>query len=156
MRNKKEVQTNTKVPEIQSSHVILLVSGNYVLQLRDNKPTIAAAGQWSLFGGMINDNETPLQAIKREVKEELLITPPEFRFLWFKDYYAIFEKTFIRTFFFVADVSTEWPNHRLMEGEAASIFSFNQIQNLDIPSIMRQTIENFHKGTKIVGQRANE
>ena len=124
MRNKKEVQTKTKVPEIQSSHVILLVSGNYVLQLRDNKPTIAAAGQWSLFGGMKGNNETPLEAIKREVREELLITPSEFRFLWFKDYYAIFEKTFIRTFFFVSDGSTEWANHRLFGGGGGGIFLF--------------------------------
>lgn len=39
------------IPEIQSAHAILLVSGNYVLQLRDDKPTISARGQWSLFGG---------------------------------------------------------------------------------------------------------
>jgi len=39
------------------------------------KPTIASAGKWSLFGGMINGNETPLQAINREILEELNIKP---------------------------------------------------------------------------------
>jgi len=35
-------------PEVKTAHAILLLSGNYVLQLRDNKSGIAAPGQWSL------------------------------------------------------------------------------------------------------------
>jgi len=147
---------NRNIPEIQSSHAILLVSGNYVLQLRDNKPTIAATGQWSLFGGVINNEETPLQSINREVLEELSIKPAEYRFLWFTDYYSNFEKAKTRTWFFVSDISSVWNKHKLMEGQDVGVFKFEQLSFLDMPSVMRQTIENFHKGTKIVGQRIKE
>lgn len=134
-------------PEIQTSHVILLVSGNYALQLRDNKPTISAAGQWSLFGGMINDNETPFQAVNREVLEELSIKSAEYKYLWFTDYYSDFEKAKVRTWFFVRDVTAIWHEHRLMEGQAVGVFTFEQLANLDIPSVMRHAIERFHAQT---------
>ncbi len=101
-----------QVPKIQSAHAILILDGNYILQLRDDKPTIAAAGQWSLFGGKIKTGETPLQTIKREVDEELLTEPAEYSYLWFTDYFSPFEKTVIRTWFFASDVSAVWTSHR--------------------------------------------
>lgn len=137
-----------KVPKIQTSHAILLVSGNYILQLRDNKANIAAPGQWSLFGGMKKDNETPLETIVREIKEELSINPPEFQYLWFVDYYSAFERACVRTFFFTSDISALWQEQRLMEGQAVGVFSYEQIRNLDMPPVMRETIEKFHKQAK--------
>ena len=129
--------------KIQTSHAILQVSGKYVLQLRDNKPTIASAGKWSLFGGMINGNETPLQAINREILEELNIKPEEYRFLWFADYYSDFFREIIRTWFFVSDVTEIWSDHKLMEGQDVGIFPLEQIKNLDMARIMRETLEQF-------------
>ncbi len=134
----------SQIPEIQSAHAILTLNGNYILQLRDDKPTIAAAGQWSLFGGKIQDRETPLQTIKREIYEELSIKP-EYRYLWFIDYFAHFEKTVIRTWFFASDVTTLWPSHKLREGKAANSFTFEQLAGLDMPQVMHQTLERFHQ-----------
>ena len=134
-----------QVPKIQSAHAILILSGNYVLQLRDDKPTIAAAGQWSLFGGKIKIGETPLQTIKREVYEELATEPAEYNCLWFIDYFAPFEKTVIRTWFFASDVTTVWPGHKLWEGKAVRAFQFKQLAWLDMPQVMYQTLERFHQ-----------
>ncbi len=131
---------------IETSHAILLVSGNYALQLRDNKPTIAAAGKWSLFGGMRNKDETPLKTIRREVMEELSIAA-EFRYLWFTDYYSDFLKAFVRTWFFVSDVSGFWSEYKLKEGQAIDVFNFEQIKTLDMTSVMKQAIERFHNQT---------
>jgi len=132
-------------PYIQSAHAILLLGGDYVLQLRDDKSTIAAAGQWALFGGMEKPDETPLQAIKREVYEELSIEPDYYRYLWFMDYFSSFEKAIIRTWFFISDVTSVWPTHNLQEGQAVSTFRFEQIASLEMPPVMRQTIERFHQ-----------
>ena len=52
---------------------ILLERGNLVLQLRDNIPSIETPGMWSLFGGMIEKNEDPQEAMLREIEEELCI-----------------------------------------------------------------------------------
>ncbi|OHB70246.1 MAG: hypothetical protein A2W17_07640 [Planctomycetes bacterium RBG_16_41_13] len=137
-----------KIPELQSAHAILLNVGNYILQLRDNKPTIAASGQWSLFGGMRSKDETPLDAIKREIFEELSAEPAVFKYLWFTDYYADFEKTIIRTWFFVSDFSNVWSRHKLTEGRDVGIFNFEQLAGLVMPPVMRETIEKYHKSAK--------
>jgi 8-oxo-dGTP pyrophosphatase MutT (NUDIX family) len=136
-------------PKIQTSHAILLVSGNYVLQLRDNKPTITAAGQWSLFGGRLKPDETPLQAINREISEELSFRPKRFRYLWFRDYYEGHKKDKVRIWFFTADVSGPWPKHRLREGKAVGIFPFAQIKSLKMAVVIKEAIERFDASFKV-------
>lgn len=132
-----------KQPIVRTAHAILLLSGKYVLQLRDDKPDIAARGQWSLFGGRINPGETPLSAVKRELFEELLIKP-DFKFFQRADYYYDFVKGNVRTWFFVADIDNVWDKHQLKEGKAADYFSFAELRKLDIPDIIRQTINRYN------------
>ena len=42
-----------------------------MFQLRDNKKNIPHPNRWSLFGGGIKKGEEPVEAIMREIKEEL-------------------------------------------------------------------------------------
>jgi len=114
------------------------------LQLRDNKPDIAAPGEWSLFGGMIFKGEEPLETIKREIAEELCIDIKKFELLKFEDYYSNFEKTMIRTWFFVADITEFWPFHKLTEGQEAKSFTFEQLKDLTMPTVMKKILEYFH------------
>lgn len=132
-----------KIPDLQSAHAILLLAGRYVLQLRDNKPSIAAPGQWSLFGGMIQDGETPVQSVKREIYEELSIDPHQYAFLWYIDYIAEYEKEMIRSWFFEADVSMVWQNHILGEGQATGVFNYKETMNLAMPWVMRETLKRY-------------
>jgi 8-oxo-dGTP pyrophosphatase MutT (NUDIX family) len=134
-----------QIPQLQSSHAVLLLDGQYILQLRDNKPDIAAPGQWSLFGGMIADGEIPLQSIQREIFEELSIRPKEFQYLWFIDYIAEFEQEWIRSWFFSADVKAVWPHYRLMEGQDVGIFPYEQTKTLKMPWVMKEAIERYQK-----------
>lgn len=137
--------TDPEAPVLQSAHAILLLDGQYILQLRDDKPDIAAPGQWSLFGGVIADAETPLKNIQREIFEELSIRPREFQYLWFIDYIAEFEKEWIRSWFFSADVKDVWPQHKLMEGQDTGTFSYEQTRTLKMPWVMLETIERYQK-----------
>ena len=139
------MEPELKEPEIQSAHAILILDGNYILQLRDSKPTIAAAGQWSLFGGRINTGETPLQAIKREIYEELAVKPVEYQYLWCTDYFAPFEKDVIRMWFFASDITSEWHGHKLEEGKAVKSFQFKQLAKLDMPSMIYETLARFRQ-----------
>jgi 8-oxo-dGTP diphosphatase len=50
---------------------ILYQEDKFLMQLRDNIPTIKYPGQWGLFGGHIEPGETPEVAVKRELIEEL-------------------------------------------------------------------------------------
>lgn len=131
-------------PKVETAHAILRLFDKYILQLRDDKPDIAARGQWSLFGGEINPEEAPLEAIKRELFEELLIKPGEFRFLWFTDYYYDFVKGIVRTWFFMSSVDDVWSAHQLKEGKAVDAFSFDELKELDIPDVIRQSLNRFH------------
>lgn len=45
--------------------------GRWLLQLRDDVPHIIAPGCWSLFGGHLDPGETPEQALRRELREEI-------------------------------------------------------------------------------------
>jgi 8-oxo-dGTP pyrophosphatase MutT (NUDIX family) len=70
------LQVNPQPPHAVAA-VILLSDSTYLMQLRDNKPSIAFSNCWGLFGGDLEDGESPLAAIRRELIEELGITGPE-------------------------------------------------------------------------------
>ncbi len=51
--------------------IIVLDDGRYLLQHRDDIPGIWFPGHWGCFGGAIDAGESPLDALKRELSEEV-------------------------------------------------------------------------------------
>lgn len=51
--------------------------GRYLMQLREDLPHVAYPGHWGLFGGMIENEETPEESMRRELLEELNFEPGE-------------------------------------------------------------------------------
>lgn len=52
--------------------IAILYQGNkFLLQLRDDKPTIYWPGQWAFFGGRLEPGELPDVAMRRELTEEI-------------------------------------------------------------------------------------
>ena len=54
----------------KSVHAIIFFKGKYFIQKRDNKKNIHFPNFWGLFGGKIAKNESKINAIVRELKEE--------------------------------------------------------------------------------------
>lgn len=53
---------------------ILYQGDRLLLQLRDDIPTILYPGCWAIFGGHIELGESPFEAVKREIAEEIGFT----------------------------------------------------------------------------------
>jgi 8-oxo-dGTP pyrophosphatase MutT (NUDIX family) len=66
--------------EIKIALALITRGDNYFLQLRGDNPRIGGARLIGCFGGKIEEGETPLQAVSREVSEETTIAPNIERF----------------------------------------------------------------------------
>ena len=60
---------------IEVALAMLQRDGRWLMQLRDEIPTIVAPGGWGLFGGHLDPGETPEQALRRELLEEISWQP---------------------------------------------------------------------------------
>jgi 8-oxo-dGTP pyrophosphatase MutT (NUDIX family) len=127
-------------PSLHFSLAILLRSGRYVLQLRDNKPDIAAPGLWALFGGAVEQNEAAEEAVRREVYEELRLEVGRFRYLWTTERYNDFFQQPATYSFFEADVTHCWESHQLLEGQEAADYAVDQLGNLQMPPFIRAVL----------------
>jgi 8-oxo-dGTP pyrophosphatase MutT (NUDIX family) len=54
-----------------SAAIIVLEDGRYLLQLRDEREDIWYPDHWGCFGGGVDSGEDPLEALRRELREEL-------------------------------------------------------------------------------------
>jgi len=142
------VDTGMPTPRHQIAQAVLLVNGAYALQLRDDVPGVAARGMWALFGGALEEGESPEAALRREISEELGIHLTECRLLWQVDRYSEFWGTVLRYWFFVADVTTLWPLHIVKEGQAARLFTFEELPATGVHPLIREVLVRHHAKQK--------
>jgi 8-oxo-dGTP pyrophosphatase MutT (NUDIX family) len=64
------IPAHTRVADAAAA-AIRLSDGRYLMQLRDQRPDIWYPDHWGFFGGSLDGGETPLQALCRELAEEL-------------------------------------------------------------------------------------
>ncbi|MGF1603068.1 MAG: NUDIX domain-containing protein [Thermosynechococcaceae cyanobacterium] len=65
---------------IEAAIAILHQDGRFLLQLRDDIPTIVYPNQWACFGGHMNPGEAPEAAVRRELIEEIGYTATAINF----------------------------------------------------------------------------
>ncbi len=70
-------------PQFRVAGTLIIQNDEYVLQHRDEKPGIAEPGAYSLWGGMLESGELPMDGALRELKEEtgLIVQPEQLAFL---------------------------------------------------------------------------
>lgn len=104
---------------------ILHRQDQFLMQLRENIPTIVYPGYWGFFGGHIEPGELPEVAIKRELLEEIGYTPP--RLQKFAQYES---ETVVRHVFYGA-LMTPVETLELHEGWDLGLFSLADIERGD-------------------------
>jgi 8-oxo-dGTP diphosphatase len=68
------------LPRHEVAIAILYRNGQFLMQLRDNRPDILYPGHWGLFGGHLEPSETRDMAIRRELQEEISYVPAQLEF----------------------------------------------------------------------------
>lgn len=116
-------------PKDAVAALIVLDDGRYLMQQRDDIEGIFYPGYWGLFGGALEDGETPETALAREVREELAFEVREPRYFT----KVVFDFAFagigmLDRFFFEVDMAVSvLPDLRLGEGRAFDAFTADRI-----------------------------
>ncbi len=106
---------------------VLTVRNGYVLQHRDDHPGIPWPGHWGLFGGGVERGESPIHAIKREIREELCLDVLAWRRLWVFINYSPFWDRIYHCTTFAADITDMWQAHVLGEGQETGVFPLHAL-----------------------------
>jgi len=115
---------------------VIYSDDKFLLQLRDQKQGIFYPGVWGLFGGSVDDGEKPIDALKRELFEEigLEIKDAKLLFSWNHDKYNSI------LHFFLVPLTVELEKLCLNEGQRMDLFSIEQINMLQITPSLKKNI----------------
>lgn len=119
------LQCRLPMPAANSAVAIILVDGtDYLMQLRDLKPTIFYPGHWGLFGGAVDGDESPEQTVARELEEELGFRTSDIRFLTEFNFDLAFVggERIYRRYYEVKATRNEVAAMRLTEGSGMQAF----------------------------------
>jgi ADP-ribose pyrophosphatase YjhB (NUDIX family) len=109
--------------------LLVVDDGRYLLQRRDDEPTIWYPGHWGLFGGAVEEGEAPLDALRRELQEELELAPSAIE--WFTrfdfDLGTFGQGRLYRIFYLVPLATAELRRLRLHEGAGMQAFAPTEI-----------------------------
>jgi 8-oxo-dGTP diphosphatase len=124
-------------PGKRAAGVILVnKTGDVLLQLRDNKPNIPHPGVWSIVSGGIEPGESALEAVKREIREELNCEANNVKFM--KEMFV--EEVDIDLSIFKGNLDVEVDDIDLTEGQEVRYFKIEEIEELDIPEFLKDFI----------------
>ncbi len=119
------------------SAILINPRGQVLLQQRDDNPAIRYPGHWSLFGGTIEERETPAEAVAREVREEIAFELRNFGL------FREFVQNNKREFAFVGELTAGLDELTLSEGQGMNFFDPSQLRELQLRPDDKETLEQY-------------
>ena len=116
--------------------------GEILLMKRDNKPSIPFPDTWDIFGGHVEDGETPEEGMRREIQEELE---------WNVTYYSFFRKYCCYTgdvhvntkYIYSARLDKPFETLVLHEGQTMRFFAPSEIPDLSFANIVKNIVMDY-------------
>lgn len=119
--------------------------GLYLVYLRDNVPNIPFPNHWDLIGGHIEKGELPIEALKREMMEEIEFETGNLRnFSFWKKYVCIdgdVSPNIKYIFHGVIDKPIE--DIPLNEGQYLRLVNQDELSELNFANVMGKILEDF-------------
>jgi 8-oxo-dGTP diphosphatase len=106
---------------VEVALALLQRDGSWLMQLRDEIPSIVAPGCWGLFGGHLDPGETPEQGLRRELLEEISWQPPALELVMV---HHIHRRT---AHVFKAELSVPLEQLQLLEGQDMALVSSEDV-----------------------------
>lgn len=130
------------------SAILWVDDGRVLLQQRDTKPDLSYSGCWTLFGGQVEDGETPDEAIRRELIEELELDDQPLA-LW-ESYNCPARTTpgvvTTTNHVFAGRLSRPYESLTLHEGQAMALMSREEAARLDLAFAQSPVLERYFSG----------
>jgi 8-oxo-dGTP diphosphatase len=104
-----------------------------VIQLRDDKPGLLFPAHWATLGGAIEKGETPDEAMRRELQEEVEPAPSVTFWRYFEhSYHARGEKRMVANHVYVGQLPCALQDMKLYEGQRLGAFGVEEIARLPV------------------------
>lgn len=121
--------------------------GRVLLQQRDDKSDIPFPAYWTFFGGAVEAGETPDEAIRRELLEELELETP---LTFWHDYVCPVRSTpggiTTRNYMYVGALTQPIETLTLREGQAMRLFAPQEARSLDLAYQQSGVLRAFLRG----------
>ncbi len=125
--------------------------GEFLFYLRDNRPGIPFPRHWDLFGGHVEEGETPEEALVREVKEEIGYDLKEYKF--FRKYECPEGDAYPNIkYIFSGRINLPVAEITLLEGEKARYFTEEEVPDIKFANILKMIVLDYIKRRGEPGQ----
>jgi len=129
--------------------IILNERNEILLQKKSADYPFIPGAKWMLFGGQIEQGESPKETFEREIKEELSCSLENIQLFKTKEY-NIGDLINGRTHILKAVFKGEISKISLKEGFGFAFFSFSELDSLNILQESFETIKNFFLENKLI------
>jgi mutator protein MutT len=121
--------------------------GELLFYLRDNKPGIPFPRHWDLFGGHVEEGETPEEALVREVKEEINYDLKDYSF--FKEYECREGDAYPNIkYIFHGRINLPADEITLLEGDRVKYFTREEVPGIRFANILKMIVLDYIKSKR--------